>query len=76
VIPMVEWPREGFGYLTVNPDGTTTVNASNINWTTNNQVLANSGLVPVSTDRKVTVVAGGGPNARTHFLIDVVGYCL
>lgn len=52
------------------------VNSSSINWTQAGQTLANGGLSRVSTNRKVTVVAGGGAGSRTHFVIDVVGYYL
>jgi hypothetical protein len=61
----------GQGFLAVNPGGVTTVSASSINWFGAGQILANTGAVKVSTDRTVTVAAGGG---STDFIIDIVGY--
>ncbi len=64
----------GAGFLTVNPGGTTTVSAASINWYTGGQTLNNGTVAAISTDRTVTVIAGGGGNAFTHFIIDITGY--
>lgn len=65
----------GFGYLQLYPAGGSPA-ASAINWTVPNLDLANGGVLSVSTNRQVTVQAGGGTGSQTHFIIDVTGYFL
>jgi hypothetical protein len=62
----------GAGFLAVNPGGVTAVSASTINWVAAGANTANTGVVKLSADRKVTVVHGGGGGA--DFVIDIVGY--
>ncbi|MFE2167576.1 PKD domain-containing protein [Streptomyces sp. NPDC059447] len=59
------------GYLTVLPGGGAIPNASNLNFTYG-QTLANSVIVPVSSDGKITVFNGTW-NGATDVVIDVVG---
>lgn len=63
----------GQGWLTLNTGGNTTVGGSSINWSANNQVLANSTTTPVDYIGNMTVVCGGNAAAGTHFLLDVIG---
>lgn len=62
------------GFLTINPGGVTSVNASTINWGTSDQTQSNGVSLTLDNARQVTVVAGG-PGA-TDFLIDIFGYWL
>ena len=63
------------GYLTVNEGGNTAVSASTINWSGSNQTHANSSIVKVDAQRRVTVICGGA-GASTDYIIDVTGYYL
>ncbi len=65
----------GRAFLTVNPGGTTTTAASTINWSADDQVLANGVALTLNSNREVTVVAGGS-GGSTNFIIDVTGYWL
>ncbi|MFD7257846.1 hypothetical protein [Streptomyces sp. NPDC059874] len=59
------------GYLTVLPGGGAIPNASNLNFH-GGQTIANSVIVPVSADGKITVFNGTW-NGATDVVIDVVG---
>lgn len=63
---------DGAGFLVCNPGGTTTVDASTINWSAAGQVLANGVILALDDQRRLTIVAGGG--GTTHVLVDVTGY--
>lgn len=65
----------GRGFLTVNPGGVTTTDASTINWSTAGQTLANGVILTLNTNRELTVVAGGA-GASTNFIVDITGYWL
>jgi hypothetical protein len=60
------------GFLTVNPGTETAITSSAINWSASGQILTTGSLVAVSSERQITVIAGGG--GTTDFLVDVVGY--
>ena len=64
----------GAGFLAINPGGTTTVNASAINWSGDGQNLANGLSLTLNGQREVTVIIGGG--GSTNFIIDILGYYL
>ena len=66
---------QGAGYLTVTPGsvGTAPV-TSTINWWGSGQMLANGIDVKVDAGKSVNVFAGPNANARTQFVIDIVGY--
>ena len=67
---------EGSGFLVVTgsdlsgerPEAET----SNINWTTDNQTLANLVLTAVGGENALSVRCEG--NGRTHFIVDIQGY--
>ncbi|WP_407836354.1 PKD domain-containing protein [Streptomyces sp. DSM 116496] len=59
------------GHLTVFPAGKAAPNASNLNFTTG-QTIANSVIVPVGTDGKISIRNGGWNPADV--IVDVVGY--
>lgn len=63
----------GQGWLTLNKGGNSSIEGSSINWSTTNQVLANSTTTPVNYLGELTVVCGGSAGAGTHFLLDVIG---
>ena len=65
----------GRGFLTVNPGGVTTADASTINWFAAGQTLANGVILSLNTNRELTVVAGG-TGASTNFIVDITGYWL
>ena len=65
----------GSGFLTVNPGGTTEVNAATINWFGAGQILNNGVTVTLNAAREVTVICGGS-GASADFVIDVTGYFL
>lgn len=65
----------GRGFLTVNPGGVTTADASTINWFAAGQNLANGVILSLNTNRELTVVAGGA-GASTNFIVDITGYWL
>ena len=62
------------GFLTVNPGGTTDINAATVNWFASGQILNNGVTLTISATRQVTVIAGGTDASSTHFVIDVTGY--
>jgi hypothetical protein len=62
----------GPGFVTVNPGGVPTVNASNVNWNSAGQVVANSAIVTLGPGRQLTLIVGGGGQA--DIIIDVTGY--
>ena len=64
----------GSGYLVCNPGGNETVGASTINWSSDNQDIANGITLTLNDQRELTIIAGG--NGATHFLIDITGYYL
>ena len=65
----------GAGFLAINPGGTATVSAATVNWFGSGQILNNGVNLSIRiTDRTVTVIAGGGSDSQTHFVIDVTGY--
>ncbi|MFG2878906.1 hypothetical protein ACGFYU_28545 [Streptomyces sp. NPDC048337] len=59
------------GHLTVYPSGGQAPTSSNLNFTTG-QTIANSVIVPIGPDGKISVRNGGGAGA--HVVVDVVGY--
>ncbi|MFE0605551.1 PKD domain-containing protein [Streptomyces sp. NPDC058892] len=63
-------PREA-GHLSVFPGGGATPTASNLNFTAG-QTIANSVIVPVSADGRISVFNGAW--AGTDVVVDVVGY--
>ncbi|MFJ2746872.1 PKD domain-containing protein [Streptomyces sp. NPDC087297] len=62
---------QGAGHLTVYPSGGALPATSNLNFNAN-QTIANSVIVPVSTDGKIS--AFNGAWAPTDVVVDVVGY--
>ncbi len=65
-----------FGYLTVVAGGAATAGPSSINWDRAGATLANGLQGPLNDNREITVFCGGDTNAKTHFLIDILGYYL
>jgi hypothetical protein len=65
-----------FGYLTLVAGGAPTAGPSSINWDRTGATLANGLQGPLNGAREVTVLCGGDAAAKTHFLIDVLGYYL
>ncbi|MEU6210377.1 hypothetical protein ABZ891_10760 [Streptomyces sp. NPDC047023] len=63
-------PREA-GHLSVYPGGSATPTASNLNFTAG-QTIANSVIVPVGKDGRISVFNGAW--AGTDVIVDVVGY--
>ena len=61
----------GSGFLALIAGGSTYFGTSSVNWSANDQFIANTVIVPVSA-AKVTVHAGGA--GTTNFIIDLVGY--
>ncbi|MBT2482526.1 PKD domain-containing protein [Streptomyces sp. ISL-94] len=59
------------GHLTVYPSGGSAPTASNLNFTAG-QTIANSVIVPIGSDGKISVRNGAGAGA--HVVVDVVGY--
>jgi hypothetical protein len=64
----------GAGFLTVNPGGETVVQSAAINWSATGQVLNNGIVARLDTQRRLTIIAGGGAGASTNVVIDVTGY--
>jgi len=64
----------GSGYLSVAPGTATAVTASSINWSANNQDIANGLIVAIDDTRRIKVFGGGGGSA--HYIVDVAGYFL
>ncbi|MFJ2822832.1 PKD domain-containing protein [Streptomyces toxytricini] len=63
-------PREA-GHLTVYPSGQAAPNTSNVNFTAG-QTIANSVIVPVGSDGRISVMNGAW--AGVDVIVDVVGY--
>jgi hypothetical protein len=61
----------GSGHLSVGLPGQPKPPTSAINWSANNQNVANSATATLTTNRSLEIFAGGGP---TDFVIDVLGY--
>lgn len=68
--------ESSFGYLTVVAGGGATSGPSSINWDRINATLANGLQGPLNDSREISVFCGGDANAKTHFLVDVLGYYL
>ncbi len=68
--------EKAFGYLTVVAGGAATAGPSSINWDRVEATLANGLQGPLNANREVSVFCGGDTGAKTHFLIDVLGYYL
>lgn len=66
----------GAGFVTANPGGVTAVDAASINWSASGQILNNGTVVTLDTQRRVTLVCGGGSGSQTNVVIDVTGYFL
>jgi hypothetical protein len=64
------------GFLTVNPGGTTTINAATVNWSATGQILNNGVVLTLNGNREITVIAGGLAGSGTDFVVDVNGYFL
>lgn len=65
------------GYVSVLPGTSTTVTASNVNWTGPGATIAAGGIVSLGTgaaERQVTLVVGGGGSASTDAIVDITGY--
>jgi hypothetical protein len=60
-----------FGYVSVRPEGTPYQNTSSINWFGPDQNLATTVVTALGGDRQISVL---GAVARTHIVIDVVGF--
>lgn len=60
------------GFLSITPGDATSSPSSSINWTTNDQAIANAGIVKLDASRQVKVFCGGLGSA--HFVIDITGY--
>ena len=60
-----------FGYVSVRPEGTPYQNTSSINWFGPDQNLATTVVSALGGDRQISVL---GAVARTHIVIDVVGF--
>lgn len=65
-----------FGYLTVVAGGASTAGPSSINWDRRGATIANGLQGPLNSDRQISVRCGGNTDARTHFLVDILGYYL
>ena len=65
---------EGAGFLAVTPGDASEFKASTINWSGNDQNVANAGIVPIDGMRQLKAFCGG--TAQTHFLVDITGYYL
>ncbi|MGD9996249.1 MAG: hypothetical protein AB7L17_09630 [Ilumatobacteraceae bacterium] len=62
----------GSGYLSVTPVTTMSINASTINWSTDDTVTANFSVVGLVDGRAIRVHCAG--SGTTHFVVDVLGY--
>jgi hypothetical protein len=66
----------GAGFLVVRPSDPTGLEplpgTSNVNWSTNNQTLANLVLVAIGDETYIEVHAGGA--GSTHVIVDLQGY--
>jgi len=64
---------KGNGFLTLYPEGESVPNASNVNYVTG-QTIANSVIVPVSSNGEIQVTNGGTEAKGTDIIVDVTGY--
>ncbi len=64
----------GGGFVGVGPGGSTTVEASTINWSATGQTLANGSLTTLDGGRQVTLLSGGV--GSTQVVVDVTAYLL
>jgi hypothetical protein len=64
-----------FGFLCVNPGGSTSESSSTINWFGAGQNIANGVSLTLNASRELTVVCGLG-GGSTHFIVDISGYYL
>lgn len=71
-VTVVETTKDGF--LAIGPGTATTFSASTINWSADDQIIANGGIVGLSSQRQLKVFCGG--RGSTHFIIDITGYYL
>ncbi|MDO8390457.1 MAG: hypothetical protein Q7V57_08215 [Actinomycetota bacterium] len=62
------------GFLAINPQGDTTAHASIINWSPGQNVANGVTLTLNSSNRQLTVIAGGG--GVCDFIVDILGYYL
>jgi PKD domain len=63
----------GSGFITAYADGSSTPNASNLNYV-KGQTIANSIIVPVGADGRIDLYNGGGGAGSTDIIADVSGY--
>jgi hypothetical protein len=63
---------EGNGFLSVFPGGTTWPGTSSINWSAQDQTIANSVTVAVSPTGAINIFCNGF--GRTHAIVDLIGY--
>jgi hypothetical protein len=67
--------ESGFGFLSVAPGGSApSSNSSSINWSAAKTSLANGLVVGINAAREINVLCDGAADAKTNFLIDVLGY--
>ncbi|QMU68391.1 hypothetical protein [Streptacidiphilus sp. P02-A3a] len=62
---------KGAGFLSVVPDGVTSITTSNVNFGAN-QTIANAAIAPVGADGRIRVYNGSA--LPTDIVVDVVGY--
>jgi len=65
-----------FGYLTIAPGGGDTGGPSTINWDHADATIANGTQVGLDANRQITILCEGSTGAKTHVIVDVVGYYL
>jgi hypothetical protein len=66
--------ESSFGYLSVAPGGINPAAVSSINWSSAKASLANGLVVGINAAREINVLCDGNADAKTHLLIDVLGY--
>ncbi len=66
--------RSNNGFLAVTPGSATSFEASTINWTSNNSVLANGTLSSLDNSRQLRLWTSGSGSA--HAIVDITGYYL
>jgi hypothetical protein len=62
------------GFLSLYPAGTPNPGTSTINWSAPGLTLATSATVAVSAASAIAITCGGPPAARTHVLVDLIGF--